>query len=220
MIAGISPDKIDLILDPQKDESEDAKHLNRQWVKFFVIFGGFTIAVASLLIYRLMTQTGSPASLCVTLLLTLIMDAYVLSRFIRTRVILPNRYKAAIAKYGREELRAQLSDSAAFGFFVDAGEYGNLAILTLDYFIGESEFIIALKDIQAMTVRKHDINEEGVRKVKSEHNRNVLHCAYSADITFTNGSRRRVLFAMTTPDLNAFLGYIQQRAPHIKIAYR
>ena len=220
MIAGIRPDKVSEILHQSKDESPDGKALSRQWIKFFIIFGGFTVATVALLVYRLVSSTKPATMACMLVLFALVFDVYVVSRFIKVRVILPNRFKASIAKYGMEELTAQLTDSAALGFFVDEDNYENLAILTLDYFISSSEFIYALRDIKAIKISKRDINEEGVKKLNSEHNKNVLRCAYAAEITLTNGKKRTDLFAMTTPDLNAFFGYLQQRAPHLAVSYK
>ena len=220
MIAGIRADKASEILRFSTDESPDGKALSRQWIKFFIIFGGFTVATAVLLAYRLVSGTRQPYMAALLVVFALAFDVYVISRYIKVRVILPNRFKASIAKYGMAELTAQLTDSAALGFFIDEDNYENLAILTLDYFIGSSEFIYALKDIKAIKISKRDINEEGVRKLKSEHNKNVLRCAYAAEITLVDGGKRTDLFAMTTPDLNAFFGYLHQRAPHIQIVYR
>ena len=220
MIGGIRADKIDVILSPPKAVTDDDKWFEKQWIIFFIIFGGFTLAAIGLLVYRLMFSTKSPAMSVFLVLMALVMDAYVVFKYVRAKVIIPKRYKAAIAKYGMEELKSQLADSAAFGFFVDEDEYENLAILTMDYFMGASEFIYALKDIKSITVSKRDINEEGIRKLKSEHTKNVLRCVYSAEFTLTDGSKKKQLFAMTTPDLNAFFGYVQQRAPHLNITYR
>ena len=220
MIAGIRPDKVSEILHLSKEESPDAKDLNRKWIMFFLIFGGFTLAAAALLVFRLISNTGSIAPSGFMLIMAFVMDVYVVAKYVKARVLLPKRFNAAIAKYGMSELVAQLSDSAALGFFIDEDNYENLAVLTLDYFIGASEFIYALKDIKSIKISKRDINEEGVKKLRDEHTRNALRCAYAAEITLVNGKKRTDLFAMTTPDLNAFFGYLQQRAPHVEVRYR
>ncbi|MBO4681915.1 MAG: hypothetical protein J5623_08505 [Clostridiales bacterium] len=220
MIAGIRADKVSEILHLSKEDSPDEKALNKQWIKFFIIFGGFTLIAVGLFLYRLLSQTRSIASSGFMIIMALVFDAYVIFKFLKVRVFLPKRFKSAIAKYGMNELTAQLTDSAALGFFIDEDNYENLAILTLDYFIGSSEFVYALRDIKAIKISKRDVNEEGVKKLKSEHNKNVLRCAYAAEITTVDGKKHTDLFAMTTPDLNAFFGYLQQRAPHVQVSYR
>ena len=220
MIGGIRPDKVSEILHISKDDSPDGKALTRQWIMFFFIFGGFTLIAVALFFYRLISQTRSVASSAFMIIMALVMDVFVVYKFINARVLLPKRFNASIAKYGMNELVAQLSDSAALGFFVDEDEYENLAILTLDYFIGASEFIYALKDIKSMKISKRDFSGEAINRMKSEHTRNVLQCAYAAEITLVNGKRKTALFAMTTPDLYAFFGYLKQRAPDVEVRYR
>jgi len=220
MIAGIRPDKVNEILHLSKDDSPDAKALTRKWIMFFFVFGGFTLAAVALFVFRLVSQTRSIASSGFMIIMALVMDAYVIAKFVKVRVFLPKRFNSAIAKYGMNELVAQLSDSSALGFFVDEDEYDNLAILTLDYFIGASEFVYALRDVKSIKISKRDINEEAVKRLENEHTRNALRCAYAAEITLVNGKKHTDLFAMTTPDLNAFFGYLQQRAPHIEVRYR
>ena len=220
MIAGIRADKVSEILHLSKMDTPDDKALNKQWIKFFIIFGGFTLAAVGLLVFRLVSSSEPAGIAGLLVIFALMFDVYVVSRYIKVRVLLPKRFKSAVAKYGQAELAAQLTDSAALGFFIDEDNYENLAILTLDYFIGSSEFVYALKDIKSITVSKRDINEEGVKRLKSEHNKNVLRCAYAAEITLVSGKKRTDLFAMTTPDLNAFFGYLQQRAPHVQVRYR
>ena len=220
MIAGIRPDKIEKILTPPTTETVDDKSINNQWVKIFLISGGCTALAIGVFVYRLVTNTRIAMSSGFLIIMTFVMDFFILSKFIKAKLIIPHRFKKAIAKYGVTELTSQLSDSAAFGFFIDEDDYDNLSILTLDYFMESSEFVYALKDIKAITVSKHDISEENVRKLQSEHIKNVLRCAYSAEITLANGSKRKELFAMSTPDLNSFFGYLQQRAPHVRISYK
>ena len=71
-----------------------------------------------------------------------------------------------------------------------------------------------------MNISKRDFSGEAINRMKSEHIRNVLQCAYAAEITLVNGKRKTALFAMTTPDLYAFFGYLKQRAPDVEVRYR
>ena len=83
-----------------------------------------------------------------------------------------------------------------------------------------NEFVIALSEIREMVVSKVDIYEEGVKKMHDERRKNILRCVYAMELTMADGSRRRQLFAISSYDLNPFFGYVNQRAPHIKIGYK
>ncbi|MBO4449922.1 MAG: hypothetical protein J5777_05010 [Clostridiales bacterium] len=220
MIAGIRPDMVTKVIDPPKVETIDDKELNASWVKFFLIFGGVLLASIILFIYKITVVKRNYYSTFVMVLFSLTMFIFVLAKFIKTRVILPKRFKSAIEKYGRENIIAQLGDSATFGFFVNEEWYNNLLILTKDYILGANEFVYALSDIREMIVSKSDINEERVKRMHDERTKNVLRCVYTMDLTLSDGSKRKEMFAISTFDMNPFFGYLNQRAPHIKIFYK
>ena len=223
MIAGINPEKADYILTKSSDmpKSDDEKSLRNTWIRIFVIIGVFTAIAVTLFVVSL---TGGKRTLMargtLALVFALVMDVYVICKYIKVKIISPGRFKKTLAKYGREQLKVQIEDPEAVGFFVDENEYENVILLTKDYMIQAQEFVYALKDLKSVTVSKTDIPEERVKKMKSEHLRNVLRRTYSMEITLMDGSRRKEIFAINSTEMQAFFGYIHQRAPQVVLQYK
>ena len=223
MIAYINPEKADYILTRPSDmpKSADEKSLTATWIKIFVIIGIFTALGVTLFVVSLMGGKRTLLARAVmALAFALVMDVYVICRFIKVKVVSPGRFKKTLAKFGKEQLKAQIEDPAAVGFFVDENEYENVILLTADYMIQAQEFVYALKDLKAVTLSKTDVSEERVKKMKSEHLRNVLRRTYTMDITLTDGSRRKEVIAINSTDMQAFFGYIHQRAPQVVLQYK
>ena len=220
MISVIKPEMASKLLEPPKSETEDDKELNQNWVKIFVVGGVLFVCSVVTCIEQAMTDgrfvamTGA-ISVCIFVFLL-----YVLIKYITAKVLIPKRFKKAIDKYGRDNLIAQLSESSTFGFFINEDYYDNLLVLSRDYLLGANEFVYALSEIGEMIVSKVDLSEERINKMHDERGKNVLRCVYAMDLTMTNGSRHRQLFAISSYDINEFFGYLQQRAPQIRISYR
>ena len=220
MIGPIRPDMAAKVIGPPKAETQDDKELAGKWVKFFIISGSILLAATAFMVFQLVTGGRFIGTSVMLAVFALFMFLYILYKFIYVAVVIGKRFNKAIEKYGRDKLIAQLSDSSAFGFFINEDYYNNLLILTMDYVISANEFVLALSEIREMIVSKKDIYEEGVKKMHDERQKNVLRCVYEMELTLADGSRRRQLFAISSYDMNAFFGYVNQRAPHIKIGYR
>lgn len=220
MIGSIRPDMAAKVIGPPKAETQDDKELAGKWVKFFIIFGSILLAAIVFMVIQLVIRGRFIGTSVISVVFALFMFLYVLFKYIYVTVVIGKRLNKAIEKYGRDKLIAQLSDSSAFGFFINEDYYNNLLILTMDYVIGANEFVIALSEIREMIVSKNDIYEEGVKKMHDERQKNVLRCVYAMELTMADGSRRRQLFAISSYDMNSFFGYLNQRAPHIRIGYR
>lgn len=220
MIGPIRPDMAAKVIGPPKAETQDDKDLAGKWVKFFIIFGSILLAAIVFMVIQLVIRGRFIGTSVISVVFALFMFLYVLFKYIYVTVVIGKRLNKAIEKYGRDKLIAQLSDSSAFGFFINEDYYNNLLILTMDYVIGANEFVIALSEIREMIVSKNDIYEEGVKKMHDERQKNVLRCVYAMELTMADGSRRRQLFAISSYDMNSFFGYLNQRAPHIRIGYR
>ena len=220
MISGIRQDKIPEILQRSKSDPEDEKATKRIWTRNFLICGSMTLATAAMLVFEILTGRSMITSVLL-LCLILALDVFVVCKFYYVKVTFVKKFDKAIEKYGREVLAAQLADSASIGFFIDGPEnYGSLLILTADYLIEAGELIAALKDISEITLKKMDLNEENISKLKSEHMKNLLRCAYKIDIKFTDGKMLSGVTGLATSDMNAFFAYINQRAPHISAMYK
>ena len=220
MISGIKPEMIDYFLRPAEGPAEDGKTVRRIWIQNLLITGGVTAAAVIIFLVRLLVYGFFSKVMLFFLCFIVVFDIYVITKFIDIKVVRPKRYLKMVGRYGRENLVAQLSDTAAFGFFVDEDEYHNLTVLTLDYIMEHGEFVYALKDISSITLSKHDVTEEQITKFRSEHTRNVLRCAYNMEIILKDGRKLSELIGLLTTDINPFFGYLQQRAPHIKVQYR
>ena len=222
MISNLRPDMAEVILTPEKEleRTADDRTLGKTWIKIFIVCGVLTIAAAVLLTVGILRGSYLMKEGIIMLIFVLAFDTYVITKFVGSKYVSPAAFKKAVAKYGRENVLAQLRDSSALGFFIDEDNYVSLTILTLDYLIGANEFLFALKDIKAIVVSKSDVPEERLQVYKDEHIRNVLRCVYMIEVTQASGISKRQYVSLTTPDLNAFFGYIQQRAPHIRITYK
>ncbi len=220
MISNIRPDMIDYFLKPATASSDDENTVKNLWIKNFLIAGGITFGAVAVFLVRLLVFGFLSRVLLLFLCFAVVLDIYIVAKFIEVMVVRPKRYVKMVARYGREKLAAQLSDTAAFGFFVDEDQYHNLTVLTLDYLMENGEFVYALKDIASITMRKHDVPEEQVQKLKNEHTKKVLRCAYRLEITMKDGKKISELIGLLTSDINPFFTYLQQRAPHIRLQYR
>lgn len=223
MIAGIRPEKADYILSRPGDtpKSADERSIGRLWIKNFVIISVLTLFMAALFVISILDGRRSfMVRGAIGVAFVLAIDIFVISRYIRVKFVSPGRYKKTVAKFGREVLKAQITDPSAIGFFIDEDEYENIILLTADYLIQAQEFVYALKDLKSVTVSKTDIPEERVKKLQNEHLRNVLRRTYSMEITLMDGSRRKEIFAINSTEMQAFFGYIQQRAPQVVLQYK
>lgn len=220
MIAGIRSDKAAGLLEPPRTETEDDKQINRLWVKIFIVFGIFILISTGIVITAFILDKRFLSPGVLMLAFSIVMGIYVIAKFINSKVVVAKRFKAAVEKYGRSNLIAQLSDSAAFGFFIHEDYYKNLLILTMDYVIGANEFVHALSEIREMVISKVDINEENVKKMHDERGKDVLRCVYAMELTLADGKRQREMFAIATSDMNQFFAYVHQRAPQISIRYK
>lgn len=220
MISNIRPDMVDYFLKPCEAETEDDKMLNRTWLFNFLISGGITLGAVALFLVRLLVFGFLSRVLLLVLCVAVVLDIYIVAKFIEVKAVRPKRYVKMVGRYGRENLAAQLNDTAAFGFFIDEDQYHNLTALTLDYIMENGEFVYALKDITSITMSKHDVSEEQVAKFRNEHTKNVLRCAYKMEITLRDGKKVTELIGLLTSDINPFFAYVQQRAPHIRMQYR
>ena len=220
MISNIRPDKIDYFLKPATASGEDENTVKNLWIKNFLIAGGITLGAVAVFLVRLLVFGFLSRVLLLFLCFAVVLDIYIVAKFIEVTVVRPKRYVKMVERYGRENLASQLRDTTAFGFFVDEDNYGNLTVLTLDYLMENGEFVYALKDIASRTMSKHDVSAEQAAKMKSEHTRKVLSCAYRLEITMKDGKKISELIGLLTSDINPFFTYLQQRAPHIKLQYR
>ena len=222
MISNIRPDKAEslLLLPREMEKTDNDKTLTKSWVQIFVICGIFTLIAGGALAAGLIVRRSLVRHSLIMLMFVLAFDVYVIIKFVRTRYVSPSEFRKSVTKTGRDKVLAQLRDPTALGFFIDEDNYDSITVLTLDYLLGANEFFFELKDINSMTVSKSDVPEERLQRYKDEHTRNVLRCVYSIDVNLKSGANRRKYIAMTTPDLNAFFGYINQRAPHIKLTYK
>ena len=220
MISVIKPEMAAKLLEPPKADDEDGKELNQSWIKFFVIFGVFFLLSVVMLIEEVINGGRFLAVSTTMAAFAFVMLLYVTVKFISVKVVLPKKFNKAIEKYGRGNLIAQLSESSTFGFFINEDYYDNLLVLTRDYLLGANEFVFALSEVSEMIVSKVDFPEERIKKMHDERGKNVLRCVFAMDLTMTNGSRRRQLFAISSYDLNDFFGYLNQRAPQIRISYK
>lgn len=220
MISNIRPDKIDYFLKPATSPDEDDNTIRRIWIRSFLLAGGITLGVVVIFLVRLLVYGFLSKVMLASISIIVVLDLYIVVKFIDVSVVRRKKYIKMLNVYGRDNLAAQLSDTAAFGFFVDEDQYHNLTVLTLDYLIENGEFVYALKDIASITMSKHDIPEEQVQKLKNEHTKKVLRCAYRLEITMRDGSKNTQLIGLLTPDINPFFTYLQQRAPHIRLQYR
>lgn len=220
MISGIRQDKIPEILQLSKSDPEDEKTTKRLWKRNFLICGIMTLAAAAVLAMNIVLGKLYFTALFI-LFFVIALDGFVVYKYYYVKVTLVKRFNSAISKYGREVLAAQLSDTAAFGFFVDDSDnYESLLILTMDYLIEAGELIVAFKDIRELTLKKADVNEEYVARLKSEHLKSLMRCAYKIEIKLVDGSQRSGVAGIATSDLNAFFAYLNQRAPHISATYK
>ena len=220
MISNIRPDKIDYFLKPATASGEDENTVKNLWIKNFLIAGGITLGAVAIFLVRLLVFGFLSRVLLLFLCFAVVLDIYIVAKFIEVTVVRPKRYVKMVARYGRENLASQLSDTTAFGFFVDEYNYGNLTVLTLDYLMENGEFVYALKDIASLTMSKHDVPAEQAAKMKNDHTRKVLSCAYRLEITMKDGKKISELIGLLTSDINPFFTYLQQRAPHIRLQYR
>ena len=220
MISNIRPDKIDYFLKPATASGEDENTVKNLWIKNFLIAGGITLGAVAIFLVRLLVFGFLSRVLLLFLCFAVVLDIYIVAKFIEVTVVRPKRYLKMVERYGRENLASQLSDTASFGFFIDEDNYGNLTVLTLDYLMENGEFVYALKDIASLTMSKHDVPAEQAAKMKSEHTRKVLSCAYRLEITMKDGKKISELIGLLTSDINPFFTYLQQRAPHIRLQYR
>ena len=220
MISVIKPEMAAKLLEPPKADDEDGKELNQSWIKFFVIFGVVLLLSVVMFIEQLLTDRRFLATSGALCAFAFVMLLYVTVKFISVKVMLPKKFNKAIGKYGRDNLIAQLSESSTFGFFINEDYYDNLLVLTRDYLLGANEFVIALSEISEMIVSKVDLSEERIKRMHDERGKNVLRCVFAMDLTMTDGTRRRQLFAISSYDLNDFFGYLNQRAPQIRISYK
>ena len=220
MISSIRPDMIEYFLTPPKSPPEDEHTVNRTWIKNFLVSGGITLAALAAFLVRLLVYGFLSRVLLAFLCIFVVFDFYIVVKFIDVKFVRPKRYLKMVGRYGRENLAAQLNNTAAFGFFIDEDQYHNLTVLTLDYLMENGEFVYALKDITSLTMSKHDVSEEQISRFKNEHTKNVLRCAYRLEITMRDGKKLTELVGMLTPDINPFFTYLQQRAPHIRAQYR
>ena len=220
MISNIRPDKIDYFLKPATASGEDENTVKNLWIKNFLIAGGITLGAVAIFLVRLLVFGFLSRVLLLFLCFAVVLDIYIVAKFIEVTVVRPKRYVKMVERYGRENLASQLRDTASFGFFIDEDNYGNLTVLTLDYLMENGEFVYALKDIASLTMSKHDVSAEQAAKMKSEHTRKVLSCAYRLEITMKDGKKISELIGLLTSDINPFFTYLQQRAPHIRLQYR
>ena len=220
MISNIRPDKIDYFLKPATASGEDENTVKNLWIKNFLIAGGITLGAVAIFLVRLLVFGFLSRVLLLFLCFAVVLDIYIVAKFIEVTVVRPKRYVKMVARYGRENLASQLRDTASFGFFIDEDNYGNLTVLTLDYLMENGEFVYALKDIASLTMSKHDVSAEQAAKMKNDHTRKVLSCAYRLEITMKDGKKISELIGLLTSDINPFFTYLQQRAPHIRLQYR
>lgn len=220
MISNIRPDMIDYFLKPATASGEDENTVKNLWIKNFLIAGGITLGAVAIFLVRLLVFGFLSRVLLLFLCFAVVLDIYIVAKFIEVMVVRPKRYVKMVARYGRENLASQLSDTASFGFFIDEDDYDNLTVLTLDYLMENGEFVYALKDIASLTMSKHDVPAEQTARMKNDHTRKVLSCAYRLEITMKDGKKVSELIGLLTSDINPFFTYLQQRAPHIRLQYR
>ena len=217
MIGGISQGKAERIISLPKDETPEDFELTRQWKKFFLIFGGTTVLAVAVFEVRLVTADDNWWRSLVLLGGMLILDSYVLYKYLKVRVFARKRFKAQLAKFGREELLSQLQSPTAKGFFIEPGDYGNLMVVTDGFLIAANEFIYDLNDVSRIVIEKEYYDKSRVEKQKSERVRMLLKCAYSMKVSVNSGKTRRELISVRQEDLGGFVGALQQRAPEAEV---
>ena len=119
MISNIRPDKIDYFLKPATASGEDENTVKNLWIKNFLIAGGITLGAVAIFLVRLLVFGFLSRVLLLFLCFAVVLDIYIVAKFIEVTVVRPKRYVKMVARYGRENLASQLSDTTAFGFFVD-----------------------------------------------------------------------------------------------------
>lgn len=220
MIGKIPPEKAELLLEMPTERTPEDLDLKRQWNMYFLIFGGVTVLAVFMLINNIMDENRPLWHALLCLGGTIFLDMLVFGKYYRTRILAPARFKAALKKYGMNELTAQINDPTTQGFFILSKVYENILVITPDYLIAANEFIYNLKDVRAISISKLYVEESKIRKQKSEHVRMLLRCGYTMRIKMTDGSWRKELVALKSNDLKLFVKALNQRAVEADIRCR
>jgi len=219
MIAGISQDKAEQIISLRRDEYPEDFELTNQWKKFFIVFGIMTALPVALLVARLIMADDRWWRELFIIGGMLILDAYVVYKYMTGRVLVRKRFTKRVAEYGRNELVLQLQAPTAKGFFIEPGEYANLIVLTNDYLIAANEFVYCLKDVSRIVIEKERFEEYKIEKQKYERVRTLMRCAYSMKVSVNGGRTRRELISIREEDIGKFVTALEQRATEAEVKF-
>lgn len=220
MTGRIPPDKVESLLSMPSDKTPEDFAMTRQWRMYFYIFGGMTVLAVMMVIANRINGERPLWQALLGFGGMIFMDIWVFGKYYRSRILAPKRFKAALAKYGMNELVSQLNDPTTHGYFILSKVYENILVITPDYLIAANEFIYNLKDVRAISISKLYVEESKIRKQKSEHVRMMLRCGYTMRIKMTDGSWRKELVALKSNDLKLFVKALNQRAVEADIRCR
>ena len=209
MICNLRPDQAERVLCEQTYSSPDDKVMNRTWIRNFIVVGLFLVASAVLV-----TLHPDDNKCWFILSGALAVVVIVTSKFVKARVIGPKKFKASIARLGRENLMAQLTAGNSQAFFFDpAGENTeNIAVVTRDYLVVARENISEIARIKSIFFTKRFHSESSLSQFNDEYTREVLRNIYAMDITLENGRHRKDFVAVPQQHIHEFIAALNMRA--------
>lgn len=214
MIRTVRPDQAARILKEQTYDTPDDAVVKRMWIKNLAIFGVVTLGALALFLYRYFTVREQAWRSAYILLGVVALDIIVGSKFVKSRIIGPRKFKAAIERFGKAELLSQITadDTEAF-FFDETGENtDNIAVLTRDYFIVSRENVFAISEIRSAFFQHRYTRESSLSEFNDEYNRMVLSNVYTIDMTLPSGVHRKEFVAVPKEDIGYFIRALNKRA--------
>lgn len=145
MTGKIPPEKAGFLLEMPTERTPEDLDLKRQWNMYFLIFGGVTVLAVFMLINNIMDGNRPLWHALLCLGGTIFLDMLVFGKYYRARILAPARFKAALKKYGMNELTAQINDPTTQGFFILSKVYENILVILRIISLPQMNLSIILK---------------------------------------------------------------------------
>lgn len=216
MIGSLSTEKAQQVVSPKKRKDSDLLEIDRKWREGFIVIAAMTAGTILILVDAAINKADHLFVMIIFTAVMVVLDAAEVYKFIRSRVIIPGRFRAKVDKYGKDELISQITSEDALVFTAVDGITDNCVILTKDYLIASYEFIYALDDIEYFTIRRQYVNPKAYRGYHiSEYTRTIMRNMYSARVVLKDGKAQNGYMAFERSDVKVFLKTLKKRAPHI-----
>ena len=216
MTGFIPPEKAESLLEKQDARTPEALDFWRIWkisvcgFGVFCIFGIFAFVMVSAergyLVWNEMLYV-----LCSFLL---ILGAYLYVRIGRAK-----RFKKSVDKYGRNELINQITHTNSKAFFIEPDNCFGAIVVTPDYLISANDFVIDLKDVRYIEMRKAKNKEMNIRLHKNDCVRIMFRCMYRVWIKTSGGRTIVEGISVRSTDMELFISALKRSAPEAEFIY-